>query len=86
MGTGLLLTSCSVIGRPAWIGANVGLIYARKMLGDASAELIANWITSVLLAASRNFKDGVHSVRDVFSLPPPQGAETTPDDPEPTPA
>jgi hypothetical protein len=81
IGTGLLLTACSVIGGPAWIGAIVGLIlatYARKMLGEKSAEFMANWIISVLKAAYRNFKDGVHSVRGVF---PPQlqhEPETTP--------
>ena len=69
IGTGLLLTACSVIGGPAWIGAIVGLIlaiYARKMLGDTSAELMANWMSFVLKAAYNNFKSGVQTVEGVF--------------------
>jgi hypothetical protein len=69
IGTGLLLTASSVIGGPAWIGEIVGLIlatYARKMLGDTSAELMANWMNFVLKAAYNNFKAGVQSVEGVF--------------------
>ncbi len=69
IGTGLLLTACSVIGGPAWIGAIVGLILAicaRKMLGDTSAELLANWIIFVLKAAYNNIKSGVQTVEGVF--------------------
>jgi len=69
IGTGLLLTASSVIGGPAWIGAIVGLIlatYARKALGDVSAKLMANWMSSVLKTAYNNIKSGVHSVEGVF--------------------
>jgi hypothetical protein len=65
----LLLTASSVIVGPAWIGVIVGLTlatYARKSLGDISAEFMANWISFVLRAAYNNVKNGVHSVRGVF--------------------
>ena len=69
VGTGLLLLASSVIGGPAWIGVIVGLIlaiYARRTLGDVSAEYVAKWMSSVLRAAYRNFKQGIKSVQGVF--------------------
>ena len=69
VGTGVLLMASTVIGGPAWIGIIVGLIlsvYARKTLGDVSADYVAKWISTVLKAAFKNFKQGVKSVRGVF--------------------
>ena len=69
VGTGVLLMASSVIGGPAWIGVIVGLIlsiYARKTLGDVSAEFMANWMSSVMSAAYNNVKEGVQSVQGVF--------------------
>jgi hypothetical protein len=71
VGTGVLLMASSVIGGPAWIGVIVGLIlavYARKTLGDVSAEYMANWMSSVMSAAYNNVKEGVRSVQGVFPI------------------
>jgi hypothetical protein len=72
IGTGALLMASTVIGGPAWIGVIVGLIlsvYARRTLGDVSAEHVSNWMISVLRAAYKNFKEGVKSVKGVFPAP-----------------
>lgn len=69
VGTGVLLMASSVIGGPAWIGAIVGLIlaiYARKTLGDVSAEYMADWMSSVMRTAHKNAAEGIQSVRGVF--------------------
>jgi hypothetical protein len=70
VGTGVLLMAATVIGGPAWIGVIVGLIlavYARKTLGDMSAEFVAKWMSSALSAAYHNVMEGAQSVRGVFS-------------------